>query len=263
MLNRIAVSGGSYDDWLEAVYTHERVKSIESPVYCGSLIKELAFEEVVSNARTESTEDGKQPLGTLAGRGRLTGKHKGGKIEITVNEPSYIMGIVSITPRVDYSQGNDWEMNLQSIYDLHKPHLDGIGFEESINEQRAWWTTNWDNLNSRWVQTSAGKRPAWSNYQTAVNKTFGNFAIPNNEMFMTNNRNYEFGYAVPSGLAAIKDLTTYVDPSKSNYIFADTRLDAMNFWVQVDIDCKSRRKMSAKVTRNHIVTGKQIGRAHV
>ena len=33
MLNRIAVSGGTYDDWLDAVYTHERVKGVESPVY--------------------------------------------------------------------------------------------------------------------------------------------------------------------------------------------------------------------------------------
>ena len=48
MLNRIAISGGSYDDWLNAVYTHERARSIESPVYHGSLIKELAFEEVIS-----------------------------------------------------------------------------------------------------------------------------------------------------------------------------------------------------------------------
>ena len=30
MLNRIAISGGSYDDWLDAVYTHERSKSCES-----------------------------------------------------------------------------------------------------------------------------------------------------------------------------------------------------------------------------------------
>ncbi len=33
MLNRIAISGGSYDDWLDAVYTHERSKSCENPMY--------------------------------------------------------------------------------------------------------------------------------------------------------------------------------------------------------------------------------------
>ena len=77
MLNRIAISGGSYDDWLDAVYTHERAKSVENPVYHGSLIKELAFEEVVSMSDVE-VDGQQQPLGTLAGRGRLTGKDKGG-----------------------------------------------------------------------------------------------------------------------------------------------------------------------------------------
>ena len=30
------------------------------------------------------------------------------KIVIKCNEPCYIIGIASITPYVDYSQGNDW-----------------------------------------------------------------------------------------------------------------------------------------------------------
>ena len=47
-------------------------------------------------------------LGSLAGRG-YNGQKKGGKLKIKVNEPCYIMGIVSITPLVDYSQGNDWD----------------------------------------------------------------------------------------------------------------------------------------------------------
>ena len=83
----IPIGGGTYDDWLDAVYTHERAKSIENPVYHGSLIKELMFEEVISNSETDVNGD-KKPLGTLGGRGRLTQKHKGGKAVIKVNEPS-------------------------------------------------------------------------------------------------------------------------------------------------------------------------------
>ena len=133
MLNRIAVSGGTYDDWLDAVYTHERIKGIESPVYCGGLIKELAFQEVVSNAATSD-----YPLGTLAGRGILTNKHKGGLVNIKVNEPSYIIGIVSLTPRIEYSQGNEWDVNLKTYDDFHKPALDAIGFQDLITEQLLW-----------------------------------------------------------------------------------------------------------------------------
>ena len=80
------------------------------------------FQEVVSNASAE-TNTNNQPLGTLAGRGVMTQKRKGGKLSINVDEPSYIIGIVSLTPRIDYSQGNKWHNNLKTMADFHKPAL--------------------------------------------------------------------------------------------------------------------------------------------
>lgn len=239
MLNRIAVSGGSYDDWLDAVYTHERIKRAESPIYHGGLIKELVFEEVISTAAT-STQD----LGTLAGKGRLSQKHKGGKVIVKVDEPSYIIGIISLTPRVDYSQGNKWDVNLETMNDLHKPALDEIGFQDLITEQMAYWDTYYDG--TKWVQRSAGKQPAWINYMTNYNRCYGNFAIETNQMFMTLNRRYEFNTANNS----ILDLTTYIDPKKFNFIFAQTALDAQNFWAQIGVNMIARRKMSAKIMPN-------------
>lgn len=242
MLNRIAISGGTYDDWLDAVYEHERPRSMESPLYHGSLIKELAFEEVISNAATDigGTE---QPLGELGGRGRLTGKNKGGSMKIKVHEPSYIMGIVSITPRIEYSQGNVWDTNLKTFNDFHKPALDAIGFQELITEQLAWQATNLVG-NDNPTFTSVGKQPAWINYMTDVDRVFGNFAAGNTDDFMVLNRDYEIGET------GIKDLTTYIDPSKYNYIFAQTDLTAQNFWVHIGKKIIARRKMSAKVIPN-------------
>jgi len=252
MLNRIAVSGGTYDDWLDAVYTHERAKSIESPVYHGSLIKSLAFEEVISQADT-SINGNKQPLGTLAGRGRLTGKHKGGKVKIKVSEPSYIIGIISITPGasgLDYSQGNKWDMNLKTMDDFYKPELGQIGYEELVTGQMHWAGDEVSSVTGEVQHYSAGKQPAWINYMTNVNRTRGNFAIgsaeegPVGEMFMTLNRRYEFDNN------GITDLTTYIDPSKFNNIFALTDSSAQNFWVQVGNKITCRRKMSAKTIPN-------------
>ena len=52
-----------------------------------------------------------------------------------IPEPSYIIGIIAITPMIDYSQGNDWDMtNIKNMDDFHKPAFDGIGFEDSMNE---------------------------------------------------------------------------------------------------------------------------------
>jgi hypothetical protein len=245
MLNRIAISGGSYDDWLDAVYTHERAKSVESPVYHGSLIKELGFEEVIAQADTELNGE-IQPLGTLAGRGRLSGKNKGGKMKVKVHEPSYIIGIVSLTPRIDYSQGNKWDTNLKTMNDLHKPALDEIGYQDLITDQMAWFDTVCNVNQGGWYTEfkSAGKQPAWINYMTAVNKTRGNFAVQTDSMFMTLNRRYE------RGGTGIEDLTTYVDPSKYNNIFAQTDRSSQNFWCQIGTNITARRKMSAKVIPN-------------
>lgn len=239
MLNRIAVSGGSYEDWVEAVYAHEPYRRAENPIYCGGLSKEIIFQEVISTAETTNS-----PLATLAGKGRLSDKHKGGYIEIKVDEPSYIMGIVSITPRIDYSQGIDWDTMLETMDDFHKPALDGIGFQDLPTYHLAAWELKSRNGKIAEVKT-VGKQPAWLNYMTAYNKTFGEFANINSQMFMTLNRRYE-----ANSVGRIKDLTSYIDPQKFNYIFAETRRDAQNFWIQLAIDITARRKMSAKIMPN-------------
>lgn len=240
MLLRIAVSGGTYNDWIDTVYAVDSLQRAESPVYMGGLIKELVFQEIVSNTQTDG-----QPLGTLAGKGRLSQKHKGGHVVVKVDEPSYVMGIISLTPRTDYSQGNNWDMLLQTLDDLHKPALDQIGFQDLITDQLAWWDTENSGVPGVWNYKSAGKQPAWINYMTSVNETHGNFAVEDSEMFMTLNRRYEYEEGT-----GIKDLTTYIDPSKYNFIFADAAADAQNFWVQVGVNITARRKMSAKVMPN-------------
>ena len=78
MLNRMGVSGGTYKDWVNVVYDHEGFWQVETPMYMGGLIKELVFQEVVSNSATDVTSE--QPLGTLAGKGIMGRKHKGGKV---------------------------------------------------------------------------------------------------------------------------------------------------------------------------------------
>ena len=67
---------------------------------------------------------------------------------------------------------------------------------------------------------------------------------------MALNRNYEMSPSAGTNETKIADLTTYIDPVKYNYIFAETNLDAMNFWVQTTFDIKVRRLISAKQIPN-------------
>lgn len=228
LLNRIAVSGGTYKDWIETVYTTDYYFRAETPVYEGGLSGEIEFGEVVSTSATEI--QGNEPLGTLAGKGYNSNK-KGGTITIKLTEPSYIIGIASITPRVDYSQGDDWDNDLDTLNDIHKPQLDGIGYQDLMEK---WMHADADK------KAAIGKTIAWINYMTNVNKTYGNFAAGESEGFMCLNRQY----TVKDG--EIENVTTYINPKEFTGIFATNELNNMDFWVQLGFRIQARRVMSAK-----------------
>lgn len=240
MLNRIAVSGGTYRDWLETVYTAGRyLDRPETPVFQGGMSQMIEFDEVVA---TTGNAEG-QVLGELAGRGYARQPNTSGRLHFQVEEPGYVMGLVAITPMVDYSQGNDFDLNLFSMDDLHKPALDGIGYQDLMNEQRAWWTAEQDGATI--VDTTPGKSVAWIDYMTNFNKTFGNFAAGESEDFMVLNRNYERG-----NNNGISNGSTYINPQEHIDIFADTALDSQNFWVQTACEITRRGNYSAKQIPN-------------
>ena len=247
MLNRIAVSGGDYVSTIEAVWNIKARLSSETPKFEGGCFQEIVFSEVVNNSGTKD-----QPLGSLAGRGHNNTEQKGGHIVIHVNEPSYIMGIVSITPRIDYCQANKWDVNLETLDDLHKPQLDQIGFQDQLTENMAAVTTAVDGDSAINHFEAVGKVPAWINYMSNVNQVFGNFALEDNEMYMVMPRRYNIKKETKGNFVKYKisDLTTYIDPSKFNYMFAQTSLDSMNFWTQIAIDINKRSVMSSKIMPN-------------
>ena len=134
---------------------------------------------------------------------------------------------------------------LRTINDLHKPALDGIGFQELITSQMAWFDSTAIDGGGSDIY-SAGKQPAWINYMTDVDTCHGDFADEKKAMYMTLNRKYE----QDEETGRIKDLTTYIDPTKYNYAFADTTLEAQNFWVRIANKVIVRRKISAKIIPN-------------
>ena len=229
MLNRIAVSGGSYKDWIETVYTTDYYFRAETPVYEGGMSTIIDFEAVVSNSAS-SASGVEEPLGSLAGRG-FNGQKKGGRIKIKVNEPCYIMGIASITPLVDYSQGNDWDNWLETMDDLHKPQLDGIGYQDLMENKMHGLAK---------PELAIGKQPAWLDYMTNFNKSFADFAAGREESYMVLNRIYnvdEKGH--------ITNATTYINPKDYTYIFATNTETNRDFWVQIGCGITARRVMSA------------------
>lgn len=242
MLNRIAVSGGTYRDWLETVYTAGKyLDRPETPVFIGGMTQYIEFDEVISKSATE-TSYGNQPLGDIAAIGRGGKPINNGHIHYQCEEPGYIMGLMAITPMIDYSQGNDFDLNLQTMDDLHKPALDGIGYQDLIQEQMAGETSTYENGPNiaNMKHLAANKTIAWIDYMTNYNRTYGDFATGEALDFMVLNRRYDVQKN------QIKDLTTYIDPQKYIEIFADTSIDSQNFWVQTVVNATRRGNYSAK-----------------
>lgn len=239
MLNRVAITDGTYQAWREATYGIRSATLPESPIFCGGMQSEIAFDEIVSNSATDE-----EPLGTLAGRGIATMYKSGRGLKIKCTEPSMIMALGSITPRIDYSQGNKWWTRLQNMDDFHKPTLDAIGFQELITEEMAAWNTEVTGQEEV-VYASLGKQPSWIEYTTDVNETYGEFAAGMPLAFMCLNRVYE-----ENKDGTIDNASTYIDPTIYNNIFAESRLSSQNFWVQVAFDVTARRVMSAKQIPN-------------
>lgn len=239
MLNRVAITDGTYQAWREATYGIRSTTLPESPIFCGGMQSEIAFDEIVSNSATDE-----EPLGTLAGRGIATMYKSGRGLKIKCTEPCMVMALGSITPRIDYSQGNKWWTRLQNMDDFHKPTLDAIGFQELIAEEAAAWSTETTENYTHKYQ-SLGKQPSWIEYTTDVNETYGEFAAGMPLSFMCLNRVYE-----ENENGSIKNASTYIDPTIYNNIFAESRLSAQNFWVQVAFDVTARRVMSAKQIPN-------------
>lgn len=242
MLNRIAVSGGTYRDWLETVYTAGKyLDRPETPVFIGGMTQYIEFDEVISKSATE-TAYGSQPLGDIAAIGRGGKPLNSGHVHYQCEEPGYIIGLMAITPMIDYSQGNDFDLNLQTIDDLHKPALDGIGYQDLIQEQMVGETSSYNGSGniSNMIHKAANKTVAWIDYMTNYNRTFGDFAAGEALDFMVLNRRYE----VENN--EITDLTTYIDPQKHIEIFADTSIDSQNFWVQTVVQATRRGNYSAK-----------------
>ena len=121
-------------------------------------------------------------------------------------------------------------MQLDTMDDLHKPQLDGIGYQDLLSNQ----------MNGKANPKDAiGKQPAWLNYMTDVNRTYADFAAGENESYMVLNRIYD----VEEGV--ITNPSTYISPKDYTYIFATNTATNRDFWVQIGKRIIARRVMSA------------------
>lgn len=250
MLQKTLVSGGRFSDWQRVQYGTSAIPLMESPIFIGSRSTELSFEDIMQTSSSpQAGSDNYNPstdpytLGSMAavGRGFLSGK----RMKYYCNELGYLMVIMSVVPRVDYSQGTRDCLTHLTLGDLHVPALDSIGMQDLLVD--TFFSAGCASDGSFNVEAkSVGKQPAWLELMTSVNETHGNFAAWCNLSYMALNRTFMLTSNFASGI----DFTAYVDPVLYLKNFAGSDYTADPFWVQIRFQYFVKRALSKRVMPN-------------
>lgn len=280
------VSGGRYDDWVEAEFGIKTNKKLCIPEYLGSAYSDVLFDEVVSttNISSDPTDPESQgPLGSLGGRG--VGSLDSRTFHFTASENGYLMAIFTITPNVMHSSGIlplFFKTDYQSLY---APVFSGLGFQPlpvkyffsmpGINTPIAPESTV---LTKATTYNSLGYQPAWTEYTTAVDRVSGDFGAVGTLDYWVLTRKPWIGSVVkydgptsganstqypttevfgvskvntdsPLGQSTTGFLlpTSYVLPQQFTLPFADQSPIAENFLVSLGFDVRARRAMPKHV----------------
>lgn len=250
MLQKTLVAGGRYSDWQYVQYGSSARPLLESPIFIGSRSTELTFEDVVQSSSSpqagSADYDPSSPygLGSLGGLGK--GFLSGRKMSYYCNELGYIMVIMSIVPRVDYSQGVRDYLVQRTLGDIHVPTMDGIGMQDLLVDRFFSGALNWNSTKDGVEDVSIGRQPAWIELMTAVNETHGNFATYENLSYMVLNRPFNI---TSSGIANT-NFSSYVDPLHYMGNFAGVDYASDPFWVQVRFKFFVKRALSKRVMPN-------------
>lgn len=242
--NKTAIGNRSYTDWLLTIHGQRTQRPCEIPTYEGGISQDIYFEELKSTAET-----GDKLVGSIVANATMGGKKHGGNIVIRCEEAGLIYGIVRIVPNIIYSQGNDPDDDILTMDDIHQPDLDGIGYQDLLMERLSGVDVR-RGFDGTVQHKSIGKQPAHIDYMTDIDESFGDFAIENNKMEMTLNRRYSYEVDGGGKTGSVVDATTYIDPSKYNYVWAGVSRKDQHFDLSISFNIEARRKVSTRQMPN-------------
>lgn len=275
LFDRIDVSGGRFSDMMRARWGVTPRNTLNVPDYLGSVSNFFGVTDVISMASGMNSEvengRGNSILGQQAGF--AVGKVKRDNAPISFRSDQYgtLVCMFSLVPIVTYSQGIELEDLKTSFADVFDPAFNQLGFQDvRIEELMALPTFDFGASTTLQSPVSSGnleagnafgRRFAFSEYMSSLPRAHGLFAYGQDFDYWVNNRIY----VRPGVTAPVEDdedpesainlllpygnvnLSTYIDPSVQNNLFADVGLTAQNFRLRVNFDIWMRRNVGSRV----------------
>lgn len=129
VFERLARCGSRYTEYLRANFdTSPSDGTLQRAVYLGGFSQPIVTTEIAQNAA-----DGENPVGTLRGKG--ISDSGGFASPYFVKEFGIIMGILSVMPEINYTQGIDREYTYKERFDFFNPSFQNLSEQEVRNAE--------------------------------------------------------------------------------------------------------------------------------
>lgn len=243
MLNLSLFSGGRFDDWQRAQWSVKPRHDITIPEFIGSMTLDISFDEIVS---LSGSETGDNPAGTGLGAvaGRVDDGKQGRSHYFETDTYGCLMTIISVVPRVGYSNGRSRFAMKNRLSEYYLPAFDRIGFQATSRQEMTalpelsmMLDISSDNVRNFTISVSdsmtedqtIGTQVAYTEYETRTDRIKGQFAEDlGNSPYWTiqpNTLDYRLSLFVPS-----TDITQLVEQSYTPVTFKSglqTALDSL------------------------------------
>lgn len=125
---RMALTDGSYNQMIRAMFGHNPKWHSHEPTYCGGSRQQIVFSEVV-----QTSEDGNSPLGTTAGR--AVSAQQNNRIHVQSDDFGMFMTVMVIIPDEYYSQGVDKMWSRLENAEQYLPILNNLSPDATQNRE--------------------------------------------------------------------------------------------------------------------------------
>lgn len=268
-IDKFDLSGGRFSSWLRTLWKVKPDKSLDKAELLHVASSYIGNTDIISTANTlDVTGTGDSTLGSSLAQqaGYTIGRVDGDTDHYLSDSYGVFICCGSLIPIVTYSQGMDpcdFHLNLQDCFlpDYASFGYQGVPARELVVQLRCVndiSTTQYQMPIPPQLDSVVGKRVAWQEYRTTVDRATGNFAIGGPLSYWTFARfyggvNFEDTGVFVTGTKGIKlkvapntfSTTTYVWPRLYNYLFAQTDDAAQNFRLTGRVIYKGTRNVPA------------------
>ena len=268
-IDKFDLSGGRLSSWLRTLWKVKPDKSLDKAELLHVASSYIGNTDIISTANTlDVAGTGDSALGSSLAQqaGYTIGRVDGDTDHYLSDSYGVFICCGSLIPIVSYSQGMDpcdFHLNFQDCFlpDYASFGYQGVPARELAAQLRC---VNSDSMAQYQapippqLDSIVGKRVAWQEYRTAVDRATGNFAIGGPLSYWTFARFYggidfeDTGFFV-TGTKGLKlkvvpntfTTSTYVWPRLYNYLFAQTDDAAQNFRLTGRVIYKGTRNIPA------------------